>query len=122
MSSDERDTIELHSGAQVESGDGGAVDGHLAPTDNYSTVYETKYQKSLRHYLTREALPKEAHYRNLDSIVDGSARPTMDDLHNNTFRGEQVSQPKFFSNKPNISNSKKHLLHTLIKIYLSILF
>ena len=94
MSLDERDTIELHSGSQLESnGDnagGDELDGHLAAND-YS-VYETKYQKSLRHYLTREALPKESHYRNLNSLVDGSARPTLDDLHNNTLRGgHQVS-------------------------------
>ncbi|XP_018008645.2 bumetanide-sensitive sodium-(potassium)-chloride cotransporter [Hyalella azteca] len=51
-----------------------------------NSVYETKYQKSLRHYLTREALPKESNYRNLKSIVDASLqpRPTLDDLQRNT--------------------------------------
>lgn len=93
MSREEADTIELDSAShiQVASGLDGA-DGHLSPTTHSNSVYETRYQKSLRHYLTREALPKESHYRNLDSIVDGSARPTLDDLHHNTYRENQVSR------------------------------
>ena len=94
MSAEEADAIELDSGShiQVASGLDGA-DSHLHTTHSHSnSVYETRYQKSLRHYLTREALPKESHYRNLDSIVDGSGpRPTLDDLHHNTLRENQVS-------------------------------
>ncbi|XP_071543225.1 bumetanide-sensitive sodium-(potassium)-chloride cotransporter-like isoform X2 [Panulirus ornatus] len=91
MSTGEADTIELESSShiQVASGLDTGDDGHLSPTTHSNSVYETRYQKSLRHYLTREALPKESHYRNLNSIVDGSVRPTLDDLHNNTFRSEQ---------------------------------
>lgn len=94
MSSEEGDTIELESTARIQLASGQDTgDDVLSPTTHSArsnSVYETRYQKSLRHYLTREALPKESHYRNLDSIVDGSARPTLDDLHNNTFREQQV--------------------------------
>ncbi|XP_042219096.1 bumetanide-sensitive sodium-(potassium)-chloride cotransporter-like [Homarus americanus] len=92
MSSEEADTIELDSSSHIQVGAGldAGDDGHLSPTTHSNSVYETRYQKSLRHYLTREALPKESHYRNLNSIVDGSGvRPTLDDLHNNTLREEQ---------------------------------
>lgn len=98
MSSEGADTIELESAGsrvQVASGLDAGDEDYLSPTiqsNRSNSVYETRYQKSLRHYLTREALPKESHYRNLDSIVDGSARPTLDDLHNNTFRGAQQRQ------------------------------
>lgn len=94
MSSEDGDTIELESTARIQLASGLDSDDVLSPTTHSgrsNSVYETRYQKSLRHYLTREALPKESHYRNLDSIVDGSARPTLDDLHNNTFREQQVS-------------------------------
>ncbi|XP_076054160.1 bumetanide-sensitive sodium-(potassium)-chloride cotransporter-like isoform X1 [Oratosquilla oratoria] len=89
MSGDEGETLELDASrfqvASVDGEDNG--DSYLSPTTHSSGVYETRYQKSLRHYLTREALPKESHYRNLNSIVDGSAaRPTLDDLHHATFR------------------------------------
>ncbi|ROT83242.1 Na+/K+/2Cl- cotransporter isoform 1 [Penaeus vannamei] len=96
MSNDQTDTIELESGSriQVASAMDSGDEGHLSPTthSHSNSVYETRYQKSLRHYLTREALPKESHYRNLNSIVDGgNVRPTLDDLHNNTFREQQQS-------------------------------
>ena len=82
------DTKEQPSGSPPEGR--GSDAGHLNPSGDLSSVYETKYQKSLRHYLTREALPSENHYRSLGSIVglDGtSVRPTMDELHNNTYVG-----------------------------------
>lgn len=44
------------------------------------SIYETKYLRSLRHYLTRDALPRETHYRNLGSIAEGQLRPTIDQL------------------------------------------
>lgn len=96
MSNAQADTIELESGSriQVASAMDSGDEGHLSPTthSHSNSVYETRYQKSLRHYLTREALPKESHYRNLNSIVDGgNVRPTLDDLHNNTFREQQVN-------------------------------
>ncbi|XP_042861758.1 bumetanide-sensitive sodium-(potassium)-chloride cotransporter-like isoform X2 [Penaeus japonicus] len=96
MSNAQADTIELESGSriQVASAMDSGDEGHLSPTthSHSNSVYETRYQKSLRHYLTREALPKESHYRNLNSIVDGgNVRPTLDDLHNNTFREQQQS-------------------------------
>ncbi|XP_069156705.1 bumetanide-sensitive sodium-(potassium)-chloride cotransporter isoform X3 [Procambarus clarkii] len=91
MSSDDADTMELGSSSHVHiaSGMDAGDEAYLSPTTHSSSVYETRYQKSLRHYLTREALPKESHYRNLNSIVDGSMRPTLDDLHHNTFREQQ---------------------------------
>ncbi|XP_018012761.2 LOW QUALITY PROTEIN: solute carrier family 12 member 2-like, partial [Hyalella azteca] len=76
---------------ELRSGQGGNDAGEdvqfIQPS--HSSVYETKYQKSLRHYLTREALPKESNYRNLESIVDGSERqrPTLDELHDSTYHG-----------------------------------
>lgn len=96
MSTGDADTIELESASHIHVASGlDTADGthhtHTSTTHSNSGVYETRYQKSLRHYLTREALPKESHYRNLDSIVDGSARPTLDDLHHNTLRDTQVS-------------------------------
>lgn len=94
MSSGDADTIELDSASNIQVASGlDTADGHHNTTHSNSGVYETRYQKSLRHYLTREALPKESHYRNLDSIVDGSTRPTLDDLHHNTLRDTQVSVP-----------------------------
>jgi len=59
--------------------------------ESHPAVQHTNYTKSLRHYLTREALPKEQNYRNLESIVtgNGKARPTLDDLHENTYRDAQ---------------------------------
>lgn len=94
MSTGDADTIELDSASHIHVASGlDTADGHHTHTSN-SGVYETRYQKSLRHYLTREALPKESHYRNLDSIVDGSARPTLDDLHHNTLRDNQVSSAR----------------------------
>lgn len=80
MSSFEKDggSVELavkptYLGPDQENGD------HLSPTSRRaSSVYETKYQKSLRHYLT-EALPNENYYRN---SIDGFVRPTLEDLIN----------------------------------------
>ncbi|XP_066989480.1 bumetanide-sensitive sodium-(potassium)-chloride cotransporter-like isoform X3 [Macrobrachium rosenbergii] len=92
MSQEGIDTIELESSRMASGGHDAGDEAHLSPTthsNRSNSVYETRYQKSLRHYLTREALPKESHYRNLNSIVDGSARPTLDDLHNNTYREQQ---------------------------------
>jgi hypothetical protein len=53
--------------------------------------YDTNYQRSLRHYITREALPSESNYRNIHSIHQ--ERPTLDDLHNATYKPKQVTRP-----------------------------
>ena len=85
------DTMELQGGSGAAGG--GDEEGDLAPISHHA-VYETKYQKSLRHYLTREALPNESNYRNLESIVDGSNRQqrlTLDELHDSTYH-EEVSK------------------------------
>uniref|UniRef100_A0A6A7FYV2 Na+/K+/2Cl-cotransporter protein n=1 Tax=Hirondellea gigas TaxID=1518452 RepID=A0A6A7FYV2_9CRUS len=93
------DTMEL----QSNRGD----DAHGAVSSHYS-VYETKYQKSLRHYLTREALPKESNYRNLQSIVDGSsARPTLDELHDSTYHGQQGISSNAQTDDPEDPGKKK---------------
>ena len=92
MSSRDIDVVELQSSSTYQ-GDGDVDEGHLYPTvhSQHSGVYETRYQKSLRHYLTREALVKESHYRNLNSIVDGSAaRPTLDELRQQSTIQNQV--------------------------------
>jgi hypothetical protein len=44
-------------------------------------TYNTLYLKSLRNYLTRDALPDERHYRNQLSIRKKFARPTLEELH-----------------------------------------
>lgn len=44
-------------------------------------TYNTLYLKSLRNYLTREALPDERHYRNQLSIRKKFLRPTLEELH-----------------------------------------
>ncbi|XP_076039527.1 bumetanide-sensitive sodium-(potassium)-chloride cotransporter-like isoform X2 [Oratosquilla oratoria] len=54
-------------------------------SDQHLTAHSSSTWRSLRHHLTRDALPKIDHYRNLMSIVAGGAsasqRPTLDDLH-----------------------------------------
>lgn len=83
------DTLELHRARGVSIDD--MTECRLTPTSHLS-AYDTKHQKSLIHYLTREALPTDANYRNLASIVDGpkKPRPTLDELHNATYH-EEVS-------------------------------
>ncbi|MPC54051.1 hypothetical protein E2C01_047958 [Portunus trituberculatus] len=81
----------LGGGLQVSaagSTSGGDGSSHLSPDASYN-VYETRYQRSLRNYLTRETLPSEAHYRNLESVV-GNQRPTIDELHQNTVSEREV--------------------------------
>ncbi|KAL7639645.1 UNVERIFIED_CONTAM: hypothetical protein RMT77_010147 [Armadillidium vulgare] len=47
--------------------------------------------RSLRHYLTREELPRESNYRNVDSIVGGDGgRPSLKYLHDETLREKPV--------------------------------
>lgn len=77
--------LQVSGGGSTSGGDGGS---HLSPDANYN-VYETRYQRSLRNYLTRETLPSEAHYRNLESVV-GNQRPTIDELHQNTVAVREV--------------------------------
>lgn len=70
-----------------------SVDFKDPPSDNASpgshsnsnsqgrpSIYDTKYLRSLRHYLTGDALPRETHYRNLSSVALGRLRPTVDQL------------------------------------------
>lgn len=45
--------------------------------------------KSLRHQLTREALPRLDNYRNILSIQAGH-RPTLDELHNATIHEKVI--------------------------------
>jgi len=55
--------------------------GHTHPA--HDTVQFTQYAKSLRNYLTREALPAESNYRNLLSFGRNSLkaqRPTVEEL------------------------------------------
>lgn len=51
---------------------------------SFHATYSTNYIKSLRHYLTRDALPAETHYRNIFSINSSGrkfSRPTIEELH-----------------------------------------
>ncbi|XP_043223696.1 solute carrier family 12 member 3-like isoform X1 [Amphibalanus amphitrite] len=64
--------------------------GGFSPDSNSNShgrpsIYETKYLRSLRHYLTRDALPRETHYRNLGSIAEGRLRPTIDELRDENY-------------------------------------
>ena len=64
--------------------------GGMSPDSNSNShgrpsIYETKYLRSLRHYLTRDALPRETHYRNLGSIAEGRLRPTIDELRDENY-------------------------------------
>lgn len=63
----------------------------------------TKYNvhKSLRHQITREALPRLDNYRNILSIQAGH-RPTLDELHNNTVQDDRVKTRVFFPFLPRI--------------------
>lgn len=89
MSSSGKDANQATGGGGLQVTPGGGTSDHLSPEAGFN-VYETKYQRSLRNYLTREKLPNEAHYRNLNSVMDGSGRPTMEDLHNATFHEQEV--------------------------------
>lgn len=60
----------------------------LSQTNTYMTMNDGGQRtyaatKSLRHQLTREALPRLDNYRNILSIQAGH-RPTLDELHNAT--------------------------------------
>ena len=57
---------------------------------SHPMVQQTNYTKSLRHYITREALPSENNYRHLDSIVqnNGPPRATLAEMLQNTYVGQ----------------------------------
>lgn len=67
---------------QVDRVNGPEEDDDLGLPNNQYT-YIQPYDKTLGQ-LTREALPKLDNYRALDSL-HAAYRPTMDELHNNTF-------------------------------------
>lgn len=78
------------------------LSGHEMQDGNQETdagSYDTHYLKSLRHYLTRDVLPKDSHYRNLDALVESSSRPTLDELHG-TNRELEKEVSRFFKVKP----------------------
>lgn len=60
-------------------------------------TYNTLYLKSLRNYLTRDALPDERHYRNQLSIRRKFLRPTMDELHDEQEKLELFKKVVIFS-------------------------
>jgi len=78
----------------------GAQDNQQPPTNRPSPVLgkvgrlftkrqsiggvQLTHQKSLRHYLTREALPREGHYRNMASALAPGHRPTLEELRRDT--------------------------------------
>ncbi|KAB7494130.1 Solute carrier family 12 member 1, partial [Armadillidium nasatum] len=64
----------------VLSNPSGGGEGNTSRRGSYFTFY----QKSLRHYLTREQLPREENYRDIHSIVGGHGRPSLHELHNDT--------------------------------------
>ena len=78
MSGSVPDSMELQSNGTDEGNDGALAQ---------SSITDTKYSKNFSHYLTREALPYESNYRNLESIVADNSnrpRPTLEDLHEST--------------------------------------
>ncbi|KAB7503415.1 Solute carrier family 12 member 5 [Armadillidium nasatum] len=76
------------------------IDGNISPPGKFSKKREdsvnsnsgkdngarrqSSFSKSLRQYLTRERLPREENYRDIQSIVDGQGRPSLQELHNDT--------------------------------------
>ncbi|GAB6029314.1 solute carrier 12 [Chamberlinius hualienensis] len=76
-------------------GSADGMDNHNQLDDDQAThhshrshsTYDTHYLKSLRH-MTREALPRIDHYRNILSISGAAHRPTLDDLHNQTITAD----------------------------------
>uniref|UniRef100_T1JEV4 Bumetanide-sensitive sodium-(Potassium)-chloride cotransporter n=1 Tax=Strigamia maritima TaxID=126957 RepID=T1JEV4_STRMM len=65
-------------------------DDNQMTTHSGSTNYDTHYLKSLRH-LTREALPRIDHYRNLMS-VHAANRPTLEELHSESIVDGKTQQ------------------------------
>ncbi len=55
-------------------------------------TYNTLYLKSLRNYLTRDALPDERHYRNQLSIKRKFLRPTLEELHEDQENGNLLKK------------------------------
>ena len=72
--------------------------GSHTVSSNNMTYSNTQYFKSLRYYLTRDALPSESHYRNLLSIGENNvrkfSRPTLDELHENEEKGQLLQGQK----------------------------
>ncbi len=60
------------SDASTDNDYGGNCDTHQK-THTDSVTYNTMYLKSLRNYLTKEALPHESNYRNILSIGGNNA-------------------------------------------------
>ena len=71
---------------------------HTVSSANNMTYNNTQYFKSLRYYLTRDALPSENHYRNLLSIGENNvrkfSRPTLDELHESEEKGKLLEGQK----------------------------
>ena len=71
---------------------------HTVSSSNNMTYSNTQYFKSLRYYLTRDALPSENHYRNLLSIGENNvrkfSRPTLDELHESEEKGQLLQSHK----------------------------
>ena len=72
--------------------------GSHTVSSNNMTYTNTQYFKSLRYYLTRDALPSESHYRNLLSIGENNvrkfSRPTLDELHEREEKGQLLPGQK----------------------------
>ncbi|KAB7505215.1 hypothetical protein Anas_08286, partial [Armadillidium nasatum] len=80
--------------APVRGGSIGGGDEIIVPSESRRSSSSSFYQRSLRHYLTREQLPREENYRNIDSIVGGQGRPSLNELHNETLqqKAEKVQE------------------------------
>lgn len=88
---DEEDESEENS-PEHESGPGSQ---RLSRTNSQTVTqqtYNTLYLKSLRNYLTRDALPDERHYRNQLSIRRKFLRPTLQELHEHQENGKLLKQ------------------------------
>lgn len=76
------------------------------------SAYTTQYLKSLRHYLTRDALPNENHYRNILSVNSPKnlrkySRPTLEELQENDTPKEE---PKVMKDPVKCAKKSKMLL------------
>lgn len=70
-----------HSGSQPPPPSMSPDNEPQSPTTGSGSTYDTHNIRSLRH-MTREPLPRAAHYRDVRSIHTHLDRPTLDELHN----------------------------------------
>ena len=89
------DSDKSESDSEEKSPEHEAGSRHRSRTNSQTVnqqTYNTLYLKSLRNYLTRDALPDERHYRNQLSIKRKFARPTLEELHEDQENGNLLKK------------------------------